>query len=407
MKYINRIMLGFLLLLGFSACQEDPIVTINPLAETGKMSFKLNQAKYSNFTYELIESNDGQEMEAVTCQQPDYGFTAAVTYYVQVSFAEDMTDLVELPSSVNGENVSINTKEMNKALLQLYKGAMPKPTVAKDVYIRLRAIVSEATATPLTTSPTVKPLLSNAVKLNVRPYFMEDLVSYDKAKKLVHWYVIGIGDGNWTNDLAGVGASVMPLSVVEGNKYDGEGNGTFVYNGYLKSTQGFKLIRDLGSWDTQWGNNGAEGINNPVAKNPDLEPSNFKVPEDGYYSVTMNSITKTVKIEKLEITPAAYNKIGLIGAMNDWNGDVEFKPFQTENNHAWYVEYTFASSSQCKIRANGGWDYNWGTKSGFDGDASFSAIGVGTQGGKNMLQEAGTYIVIFNDIDGFYRFIKK
>ena len=30
-------------MVGFNACQEDELVTINPLAETGELTFKLNQ----------------------------------------------------------------------------------------------------------------------------------------------------------------------------------------------------------------------------------------------------------------------------------------------------------------------------------------------------------------------------
>ena len=408
MKKINILLVGFLLMIGFNACQEDPIVTINPLAETGEMGFKLNQTRYANYTYELLESNNDLDMEALYASQPDYFFTAAVTYYIQASFNENMSDSVELPSSVQGEKVAINTKEMNKALLQLYKGEMPQPTVAKDVFVRLKAIISTATPTPLDTIPTVKPLYSNVVKLNVLPYFMQDLVSYDAAKKLTYWYIIGLGDGNWKNELAGVGPSLFPLSVVDGNMYDGDGNGTFVYTGYIKASQSFKLIRDLGSWDTQWGNNGSAGINNPVMKNPNLEPANFQVPEDGYYSVKLNSISNTVVIEKIEVTPPSYSKIGLIGVLGEWGADnVELQPFQTDNNHAWYVTYTISADTQCKLRANSSWDVNWGTPSTFDGDPIYSAQGLGILGGKNMFQAAGTYVILFNDVDGFYTFIKK
>lgn len=409
MKNINILIFGFLLMVGFNACQEDPIVTINPLAETGDISFQLNETRYSGYTYELLESNNDLDLEALYTSQPDYGFTAAVTYYVQTSFNQNMTDFVELPSSVQGEKVTLNTKEMNRALLQLYKGEMPNPSVQKDVYVRLKAVVSEAKPSPLDSIPTVKPLYSNVVKLKVLPYYMQDLVSYDKAKKLTYWYIIGLGDEKWTNDASGVGASLFPLSVVEGNMYDGDGNGTFVYTGYIKASQGFKVIRTLGSWDVQWGNKGGAGINSPIGKLAagQEEGSDFKVPEDGYYSVKLNSIKNVMTIEKINVTPTQYNKIGLIGAMTDWGSDIEMKPFQADNNHAWYVEYTFSATSQCKFRANADWGTNWGTPSPDDGDTKYSAVGLGVQGGKNMVQNAGTYMIIFNDVDGFYTFIKK
>ena len=402
MKNINILIVGFLLMLGFTACQEDPIVTINPLAETGDMTFKLNEARYAGYTYELLEANNDLDLEALFTSQPDYNFPAAVTYYVETSFSQNMANFVELPTSVQGEKVTLNTKEMNKAFLKLYKGEMPNPTVQKDVFVRLKAIISTAMPTPLDSVTTVKPLYSNVVKLKVLPYFMQDLVGFKEAKKLTYWYVIGLGDGGWKNELAGVGPSVMPLSVVDGNLYDADGNGTYVYTGYIKASQSFKLIRDLGSWDTQWGNNGGDGINNPAKKTPDLEPSNFKVPEDGYYSVKLNSITNVVKIEKIEITPTLNPNMGLVGTINDWGGggkDIVLLPFQVDNNHSWYTEYTVVAAGEVKFRTNNDWANNWGNNT--------YPQGLATPGGPNVPIGAGTYIIVFNDVDGFYRFIKK
>lgn len=395
MKKFNIIFLGIVFALGFYACQEDEKITINPEAESGTLSFVLNNARYSNYTYVLEEANNALSMEAVKTSQPAYGFSAAVNYFIQASFDENMTHLVELASSVAGENVTINVKDMNRAMLALYKGTMPNPTVAKDVFVRLKAVTSEAKPTPLDSIPTVKPVYSNVIKLNILPYFMEDLVSYDKAKKIVPWYVIGLGDGAWKNEVAGLGASVFPMSVASGNWFDSEGNGKFIFTNYLKADQGFKLIRDLGSWSTQWGNGGGDGINNPVLN--DGGSGNFKVPEDGYYNVTLNSITNEVKIEKAEITPDQYESMGLIGAMTDWASDIVMQAFQSDNNHLWYVEYTFDADAECKFRANGKWGSDWG---GLTFPMGFSAK-------DNIKATAGTYLVMFNDIDGFYYFYKK
>ncbi|MGB4341516.1 MAG: SusE domain-containing protein, partial [Dysgonamonadaceae bacterium] len=212
MKKINIILSGILFMAGFYACQEDDLVTINPLAETGELTFKLNQPKYADYIYVLEEVNNDKDMDTLTCAQPDYGFTAAVTYHVQASFHEDMTESVELATPVNGEKVPVNIKDMNRAILTLYSGQMPNPPTVVEVYVRLKAIVSTATPTPLDTIPIVKPVYSNVIKLNILPYFMEDLTSYDKAKNLVFWYIIGLGDKNWTNDPSGLGVSVVPLS---------------------------------------------------------------------------------------------------------------------------------------------------------------------------------------------------
>lgn len=397
MKKIIINLISLLLLVGLYSCEKDDTTTINPDAESGDLSFELNQPKHINYTYLLDELKNDLSMDTLKTSQPNYGFTAAVTYYVQASFTEDMADNVELATSVQGASVPINTKDMNKAILALYKGVMPNPTVKKDVFIRLKAVISEATTTPLNPEPTVKPLYSNAVKLNIMPYFMEDLVSYENAKNIVSWYIVGLGDGNWTNEPAGVGSSLYPMSVASGNWFDSDGNGKFVFTNYFKAGEGFKVIRDPGSWDLQWGNGGGDGIDNPVYK--DGGSGNFSVPADGYYTVTLNSVKEEMKIEKADITPDLYATMGVVGEMTGWDGtpDVSMQPFQTDNNHLWYVEYTYEADSETKFRANSEWGSDWGG----------TIFPVGLVSGDNINAKKGTYMILFNDIDGYYNFYKK
>ncbi len=126
MKKMNNILLWMVGLVFLSSCAEEELgPVINPAAENGSLTYVLNQTRYSGFTYVLEQENDGTNMDALVTTQPDYGFKAAVTYYVQVSFDENMSTFIELPSSVQGENVAINTKEMNKALFDLYQGECP------------------------------------------------------------------------------------------------------------------------------------------------------------------------------------------------------------------------------------------------------------------------------------------
>ncbi|HAR37364.1 MAG: hypothetical protein A2W86_02615 [Bacteroidetes bacterium GWD2_45_23] len=398
MKKMNNILLWMVGLVFLSSCAEEELgPVINPAAENGSLTYVLNQTRYSGFTYVLEQENDGTNMDALVTTQPDYGFKAAVTYYVQVSFDENMSTFIELPSSVQGENVAINTKEMNKALFDLYQGEMPNPSVSKDIYLRLKAIVSNATKNALTTEPTVKPLLSNVIKLNVLPYYIENLKTYKEATILSPYYIIGYM--GWDNSTGGLGSNVIPLSVVEGSVYNAEGKGIYSYTGYFEASKTFKLIGVVGGWSEQWGNKDADGIDNPVHN--DGGSSNFKVPESGYYIVTLNSITNQVSITKTAITPKLFNNMGVVGAMTDWGGnpDISMTAYQTVNNHMWYAEYTFTADSECKFRYNSDWGDNWG-------DATFP-YGIATAGGKNIPVKAGTYMVFFNDIDKTYTFIKK
>jgi len=204
------------------------------------------------------------------------------------------------------------------------------------------------------------------------------------------YYIIGLGDGKWSNSAAGVGVSIYPMSVVSGNKYNIAGDGEFTFTGYFSASKGFKLIRDFGNWDEQWGMTGTAYIHNNGGS------GNITVPADGYYTITLNSITNTLTVLPTLVTPTTYTQIGLIGAFNSWGADVVMTPAETTNNHVWYTTQTFTSDGGCKFRANGGWTTSWGGNS----------FPVGMSGG-DIPAKAGTYKVLFNDVDGCYYFIKQ
>ena len=245
-------------LLGVTACSDDDKIIINPGAESGELSFILNETPYSTTTYVLDEENGDKVMDFLTCHQPDYGFTAAVNYSVEVAFEPTFTgEYITLPTTVNGEKVNVIVQEVNKAVVQLYgDGNFPVPSVDTDVYFRLKAMISTSTSSPFEEDLIVKPLYSNSIKVQVLPYYM---MLKDADPRL--YYIIGLADGKWSNDPAAIGASLIPMSLVEEYAYDAAtGDGEFTYTGYIPAGSGFKLIRDLGKWDEQWGNADSDGL---------------------------------------------------------------------------------------------------------------------------------------------------
>ncbi|MDE5759862.1 MAG: hypothetical protein K2I11_02605 [Bacteroides sp.] len=61
------------------------------------------------------------------------------------------------------------------------------------------------------------------------------------------------------------------------------------------------------------------------------------------------------------------------------------------------------AGAEVKFYDGDSWSFNIG---GALNKLSDGAYGYGTQGGDNIvIEEAGTYLVIFNDITGYYRFI--
>lgn len=391
MKKLNIFLLIFCLI-GITSCENETLIKINPKAEDGSLRFHLNKLTYTDWTYVLEDANATKDMDSLTCVQPDYGFTAAVNYSTQVCFDSLFVagTYQTLATTVNGEKVGINTKEMDKAIIALYGGKLPEPVVSKEVYIRLKAFVNDATHSALTDSLIVKPLYSNAIKLNIKPYVLPLFPYTEITPKF--WYIIGLGDGKWTNSISAIGQSLIPLSVVDGKKYNLNGDGEFTYTGYFLASKSFKLMGPGLKWDSNvWGMTGTTYIHGGG--------DNISVPSDGYYTIALNSIENTLTIVPASITPTVYTTMGLTGAMPDanWGEGMSMTPFQDTNNHLWYKEFTYTANFESKFRSGNTW---WG--------ANIFPIGFGsTANAPNIPVTAGTYIIVFNDLDGFFTFIKK
>ena len=233
--------------------------------------------------------------------------------------------------------------------------------------------------------------------MNIKPYVLP-LFPYTEVSPRL-WYIVGLG-GNWDNSVAGLGSSLVPLSLSAGKKYNLSGDGEFKYTGYFKASDGFKLLRNIGDWANDlWGMTGSNYVHNGGG--------NITVPSDGYYTITLNSIDNKLSIDKVTVTPATYTSVGLIGAFNGWATDVALTGNAGTSKHVWYTTYTFTAESQCKLRANSAWDINWGSAGSTDGNPLYSKVGIAVIGGKNFIETTGTYAVILNDIDNCYFFIKK
>jgi hypothetical protein len=226
------------------------------------------------------------------------------------------------------------------------------------------------------------------------------LKPYSMISSINLWYIIGLGDGKWSYSNAGIGVSMFPLSLVSGNAYDNAGDGTFTYTGYFQHSDstGFKIVSgkasDMGTWSVQWGS--SDGV-----LTPEFEigsSSNFTVPTDGYYTITLNSIANTLSIVPTitaSIPTTSYPAMNLPGDWNAW-GSNPMSAFGTTNNHQWYATATMSAGGGFKFNNGGTW---WG--------GTEFPFGIGSTSGGNIPYTAGTYTVCFNDIDGCYYFIKQ
>ena len=376
-----------------ASCDDDN--DDNPVLHSAT-EFVLNTPSYVNTLVDLSLSDS----LLLIWNQPNWGFPMSVNYTVEVSKTGEFTNsYAAAQADETGGTVAdyyemdiTNSCRQNVAGAQLcraiaalsgWAGEADVPA-EQDVYLRVKA-------TPYAVTPVAqKQIASNVVKLSTRPFYV---ALTDADPEL--WYLIGacVGDGAWTNTPEGLGVSTFPMSIVSGASCDrNTGKGTLVFNGYI-TTDGFKIVRQLGDWNDQWGmvdgefdfQNGGSG--------------NITVESNGYYKITLDNVNNVLTMAPYEGTPAVYETVAMAGAFNSW-AHTPMTPFSTVgcmagHNHLW--SYTLETSEDTELKFTiGNWDTNWG--------GNEFPYGVGVSGGDNIKVPAGKWLVTFNDIDGAYQF---
>lgn len=388
--------------LAFISCDKDD--ESNPiLVSPAEGSFIVNTPVYGSSQIDLKTSN----AVAMSWSQPQFtdpNAPVVANYQVQVSstgsftkafdeLAEDNTgaDYFPLEEIYTSCTAEVSATAIDKALEMLNGWDVTSPafTDGATVYARVLAFVQNASFDKLAS------VASNVVNFNVLPYYIEL-----KAADPDIWYLIGgdIGDGKWSSDMP---TSSYPMQTVADYEYDTKtGAGLITWTGYLAGN-GFKLKHTLDSWDEQWGQGDSFGS---FVKN-DGGSGNITVPEPGYYTITLNTEKDELTVEKYEGTPAVFSGMCIAGHFNEW-GDTEMKPVHTYDgaiNHDWVASVTIGDGQAIKIKEPGSWDYNSGGDVLETADGSF--YGYGTNGGADIYLTPGNYLVIYNDITRFYRFV--
>ena len=309
--------------------------------------------------------------------------------------AEDNSDAdyVTIGKPTSLCSIKFSAKDLNAAYLQIYGWTQAEdvPGVLPGAF-RIRASVLKATQEVIDGSQ----ITSNEVSIKVLPYF----VLLKPADPEI-WWLIGadIADGSWGSV---IGKNVIPMQTIEGESYDmTTGKGNIQWTGYLAG-DGFKLRGSLDDgWATQWGQGDSFGD----FKKNDGGSANITVPSAGIYTVTLHTGEDKLTVEAVDGTQNVYSGMCIAGSFNDWS-DTDMIPCSTGwENHDWYLEYTFKGGDEVKIKEAGSWDYNCGGSLIQREDGFYI---YGKQNGDNLwIPEDGTYIILFNDITRYIRFIKK
>ena len=184
MKKIYNIIILITLFGFFWSCQDDDKVVLQQ-----PTSFVLNTPKYVSGIYDLKNT----ESIEFTTSQPDYGFTAAAIYRVEVSLSQDFNDYVTLSGSHNTAKFTIDAADLALTLVGMH-GVTEEAEYPADphpLYVRLSSRLNEKDA---------GKVYSNVITLpQVKGFFALDPVLMPE-----NMYIIENVAGNWNWDNATV-----------------------------------------------------------------------------------------------------------------------------------------------------------------------------------------------------------
>lgn len=344
MKGITMNMKGLLYsavagLLIFASCDKSemgPVISDNPTPPT-------IIAPAAGTSVEIAMDEFGNTLD-FEWNAADFGFQAAVTYSVQVDVGnQDFAEPIELLKS-EGLTGSITYESLNNKLLAAgaVAGAM------NDLTFRVTAKVSNY----------VPVVNSEAVGFTVKPYFVE--VSYPVLN------VPGNYQG-WAPD----NMETVIHSLKSDEVYDG-----YVYFG--EAAVEFKFAK--GSWDANWGDDGADGTLEPDGANITAEgPAMYRLQAD------MNDLTYTT----------LRTDWGLIGSATAGGWDVDEKLIWDADAGVLTIT-TDLVAGEIKFRANDDWALNLGDD---------QANGIMEYEGANIvIDEAGNYTITLDLSGALYKY---
>lgn len=260
-------------------------------------------------TWVLTEDQENAPFE-VTWTPADFNFRAAATYAVEIDRAGNDFATPAVLGTSTGTSLSSTVGKLNNALFATL--ALPGEEIA-NVQMRLA----------VTVNPDVPTLYSDPISLQITPYTI--VVVYPQLQ--VPGSYQGWNPGNNTTVIFSAGSD---------NRYEG-------YINFPDDNTEFKYTVGP-SWDTNYGDNGADGTLNAGG-------DNIKAGAAGVYRLNVNLNTLTHSFLRTDW--------GLIGSAtpDGWNSDqnMTFDPAANK----WTITLNLVAG-EIKFRANDDWGINMG-----------------------------------------------
>lgn len=353
MKKLNIFLACLVGLMTFAACESDR--DDNPtLVQPADGSFVLNTPAFAGNTYDLEYSKSLE----LSCSQPDYGFTAATTYSVEVSLDESFASSEVLSTVYTTARMNVDASEFAVAAtnLAVAEGMTEDmfPYVG-NVYVRVNAKLREG----------LGEITSNIIELpNVKFYF-----ALPPVKKPTELFLIG-GFCDWNWDKA---PEMVPC-------HDGT-TGTFWRMVYFPANCGWKF-----NVKTSWDGNECgydkctEIVDNATAGVTRSDDGNIVVTNEGWYLVVVRASVNGRNIDYIvEVNKPEVWLIGNVTPKADWSELEEGMTFEVPTTaDGFFVSPAFANGHAEGARAYvkvQGFDW-WKTEfMVFDGILEYRAAG--------------------------------
>lgn len=313
----------------FYSCDDVERVFYNDGAET--------VLTLSDDNLVLNEENAANEILTLTWTQPDFGFSAAALYSVQIDVQGGDFSNPQIISVGGAFDKTFTVEELNAKLLSLSM----VPNEEGVASFRIKATLSE-----------YQEIYSNTVNISVTPY--SSLLDLSTSLGVVG----SATPGGWGNE------NILDLPFYATAT-------TNVYVAYVTLRNGEIKFRNNNDWSENWGDDGADGTLDSYGANIAVSAGTYKI------EVNFSSMTYTMEEYSWGIVGSA--------TTNGWGGPdmmFHYNSFQDD----WRTVVTLGDG-EVKFRFNNDWAINYGD----DG-----ADGTMEANGANIAVSAGHYLVTMN-----------
>lgn len=324
MKTIKYILFLSLAVSLFASCEKDDekVVYHPENAVSGEMDAL-------GTSYELTAANAAKLMETFKWSKSDFGYSAGITYTVQMDLAgENFENAVDVFSVMGSDSSDVTVEVVNRAMLALQKVYEYPDNSKQTVEFRLKSTITEA----------AEPLYSDVITSDITFY-----VAFPETM-----FMIGADFGNWSWDSDGV-AEMVPVNGAPG---------AFWCVRYFNANNGFKWAPKRA-----WANDFSQ-----LTENVGFIQSggNAAVTTSGMYMVYLDFVKGIITIEPAQI-------FGIGDCFGGWgagtpftitdktasitttgSGNLRMYVASTDGPADWWRKEFNIFSGQIKYRADGG-----------------------------------------------------